>query len=58
MLLSEVKGGGKEAGGNSKRNRISKIYNQQSKILSPNIVRFKTFENLLSKNEIYQYGKI
>ena len=31
MLLSEGKGGGKESG--SKRNRISKIYNQQSKII-------------------------
>ena len=42
MLLSEVKGGGKEGGGKegggkegggkegSKRNRISKLYNQQS----------------------------
>ena len=31
MLLSEGKGGGKESG--SKRNRISKIYNQQSETI-------------------------
>ena len=31
MLLSEGKGGGKEPQGGSKRNRISKLYNQQSK---------------------------